>query len=723
MEPDARKCTAIDKAAAAADEPARPEGDLSAFLAEHLAACQVLCCDYFDTLVTRSVYPEQTKKLAAAQLSAILDGRLSGATIYELRREIESNLCRQNALAGRDPEFNLAELAVELQEMLTRMAILPTAWTSPDSWFDLFASIEVAVECQVQIPRPAIVAALREAKAQGKQVCIISDFYIPAAYFKRMLVHHGLTESVDQLLVSCDHGQTKGIGGELYVLAAKALGCSPAEMLMIGDNRQADYTMALRQGLTPFLLDTTAQRQVYDHLALAEEKNGGRAQLNSDFAGIFAAYSHGLFAEMGLSLWYFTHRLFELLIAAKAPAVFFCSKEGEFLLQLFKRYQQQRFGCQPIRCHYLLVSRKATYIASLRPLASEDFSGLFTHYRDISLDDFLRSLNFSPVQAEEICRELGLDGRIRRPGLAAEPDFAQLLSSPVFQELYEDHRQTQSNCLRRYLRSFGEDLAQTGLNLVDVGWKGSIQNNIQRALGGEIVVQGYYLGLLSPTGLSESNRKTGVLFSDMPGHSPFIHVFNNNRSLFEMLLGASHGSADGYFPKSQFAAISLARQSTIMVEVADGAESIGVTTLDLPEERQLFKEKIEPIQASFEHLHDQLTGRMVASLARVPTIEWFARRHGRMVFQPRQAEVDFFSRLYHLENFGIFEFTDFLAGSAPSLLQRLRNLLLLKKDPAAFLETGVWQPVILQRLGLGFLQPIDGAKRHRRLLGHDPEQG
>lgn len=710
-------------AVAAADEPAQPEGQLDAFLAKHLGGCRVLCCDYFDTLVVRSVYPEQTKKLAAAQLSAILDGRLSGATIYELRREIESKLCWQNTLAGRDTEFHLAELAEELQDILARMDLLPPAWTDRDLWFDLFASIEVAVECQVQSLRPAIVAAIGEAKAQGKQVCIISDFYIPKPYFQRILDHHGLAESVDLLLVSCVYGITKGGSGRLYKFAAELLDCSPTEMLMIGDNRRADYEMAIRQGLTPFLVDRSAQRSLYQTLAIVENKTIGQPVLANDFAEIFTAYAPGLFAEMGLSLWCFTHRLFELLIAAKAPAVFFCSKEGEFLLQLFKRYQQQRFGCQPIRCHYLLVSRKATYIASLGPLATEDFAGLFTHYRDISLHDFLRSLNFSPLQAEDICRELGLDGEIRRQGLAAEPDFATLIASPLFEELYEEHRQTQRSCLHRYLQSFGEDLSQIGLNLVDVGWKGSIQNNIHRALAGRITVQGYYLGLLSPTGLSDTNRKTGVLFSDVPRHSPYIHVFNNNRSLFEMLLGASHGSADGYFPKNQFAAISLARQSTIMVEVADGEEGVGVTTLDLPEERRLFKEKIEPIQSSFLQLHDQLTGRMVARLARVPSAEWFARRHGRMVFQPRQSEVDFFTRLYHLENFGIFEFTDFLAGSRPSLLQRLRNLLLLKKDPAALLETGVWQPVILQRLGLGFLQPLDGAKRHRRLLGGGPDQG
>jgi deoxyxylulose-5-phosphate synthase len=72
--------------------------------------------------------------------------------------------------------------------------------------------------------------------------------------------------------------------------------------------------------------------------------------------------------------------------------------------------------------------------------------------------------------------------------------------------------------------------------------------------------------------------------------------------------------------------------------------------------------------------------------------------------------------LYHLENFGLFEFTDFQAGGKILLSQKLKNLRMLLKDPAMMLETGVWPPVIFRRLGLEFLQPLDGRKRLKRLF-------
>ncbi|HSO10446.1 MAG TPA: hypothetical protein VLR45_10690, partial [Desulfoprunum sp.] len=75
---------------------------------------QVICFDYFDTLVYRNVYPEATKKLAAAQLSVALGQRLSGETLYQLRHELEATLCRENTAMGLDPEFSLQHLSDRL---------------------------------------------------------------------------------------------------------------------------------------------------------------------------------------------------------------------------------------------------------------------------------------------------------------------------------------------------------------------------------------------------------------------------------------------------------------------------------------------------------------------------------------------------------------------------------------------------------------------------------
>jgi len=50
-------------------------------------------------------------------------------------------------------------------------------------------------------------------------------------------------------------------------------------------------------------------------------------------------------------------------------------------------------------------------------------------------------------------------------------------------------------------------------------------------------------------------------------------------------------------------------------------------------------------------------------------------------------------------------------------LARLRNLFALIQDPSGHLETGVWPPIILRRLGLDFLTWIEGKKRFKTVFG------
>ena len=140
-----------------------------------------------------------------------------------------------------------------------------------------------------------------------------------------------------------------------------------------------------------------------------------------------------------------------------------------------------------------------------------------------------------------------------------------------------------------------------------------------------------------------------------------------------------------------------------------------VTTLDLPEERRLFGEEIQPIQEQIFADACRLNQAFLRSGCTVPEPEWFARRHARMVFTPTKEEIDFFEYLYGFENFEIFERTDFCTDAKLSLIERWQNFVVLRKNPA-ILEMGIWPPIILRRLGLDFYRHINGYRCFRREL-------
>ena len=690
-----------------------PPGQVCEFLQQQAdAGVNYFCFDYFDTLIVRDVFPEYTKELAASLHSRLLGHHLPPEQLYAIRQQLERTLCEKNAASGGEFEFYLDSFAQEyrllLRKELADVAAPLTILQQTERFIQQILSIETAVEQAVQRPCPDTIQVLAWLRQQGFATVLISDFYLPGLYFDRMLKNMSLHDQFDHIYVSADHGLAKG-SGRLYEKVCSELKCRLEQLYMIGDNPHSDIKMAQEKGLGCTHLRNPAQTSFYEQWHSSDMTSV--SQVKKRFAA--ALPPTGVFKEISSSLWYFTFLLLQELQRQGIEHVFFFSKEGEFLKKLFDRMQDDLFGHRAIASHYFLVSRKATFLASLRPLAEEDFSRLFNHYRDISLRDFLLSLNIEESTAISLCEEIGCDLQTRHQDLQNRDEFKLLLQSDCFQQLYESRRISQRQHFITYLDSYNVDYKKNGLTIVDVGWKGSIQDNVFYILQGYVRMQGFYAGSLTATEQKENNTKKGLLFDDKPVPTPYFNVYNNNRSLFEMMLGASHGSADGYFTPSEFAELPPDHQREIKQRIATGAGELLITTVDLPEERTLFEREIKPVQEQIYRVARSLNRAWLRSNCTLPDPEWFARQHARMVFTPAVAEIDFFAGLYHLENFGIFEYTDFCANDTLSLKQRWHNFRAIRKEPA-ILEMGTWPPIILRRLGLDVYRYINGYRRHRR---------
>ncbi|MFC1831416.1 HAD-IA family hydrolase [Thermodesulfobacteriota bacterium] len=669
----------------------------------------LICFDYFDTLVTRTVYPEYTKEMASTLLSLACGGLVEAGELYKIRSDLEREMCEQRAETGGELEFYLLEFAPRyLDNVRESHQQFFRGWET-ERFTELLLDIELTVETSVQQPLAEVAGVLRKLRQRGIKTVLISDFYLPASHYFQMLAHHGFTELFDHVFVSADYGLAKG-SGRLYGKVCEQVDCRPDQLVMIGDNHLSDVEMAREQGIESLHVRNPRQQEYYQTWKADNKKP------EQEFEKSLSALPEAtVFREMAHSLYFFIYKLFRKLAADGAKEVFFFSKEGEFLKRLFERFQTDLFGRQLIVSHYLLASRKATFLASLGPLPEENFTRLFNHYRDISCRDFLLSLNLEESLAKEICTKAGLDFETRISNFPQSTEFNELKNSTLFQSVYEQRRLQQRENFIYYLDSFGLDFRQQGLTIVDVGWKGSIQDNIYHILEGKVEIRGYYVGSLIASERRKTNSKQGLLFDDTPALTPYFHAYNNNRSLFEMVLGASHGSADGYYTSEQFENLGDDHRKVVGKEISANPGALHVATLDLPEERTLFKEVIAPLQgALFEGFVSQIRTYLGTNCS-LPEPRWFAEKHARMVFTPRDEEIEFFERLYHLENFGVFEYTNFQTGEGLPLGERLKNLKEVIQSKT-LLESGVWPPIILRRLGVGFYRHIDGYRRYRRVF-------
>lgn len=692
----------------------KPEAILQSIRAkaDSMGRTPIVCFDYFDTLVTRCVEPEQTKHLAAGLLSQLFQGRIAGETLYRFRREIEYDLCIANAKTNGEHEFDYEDLGRNLWERLKRNSftdILP----AKDLFIRKLLALDLAVEKAVQRLCREVFRLLLDLQRLEFKLLLVSDFYLPEPEFKKMLAWHGLDRSFAKIYVSTEQKKSKG-SGLIYPKICEDLGVEPGRLLMIGDNPHADIRMARQHGLQAIHVHRSAGGTGKDQIKnldrrMAKKRKGQFQQIVLP-EGVF-------FPEIACSLWLFTHRLFEKLNSRQAKHVFFLSKEGEFLKKLFDQYQCALFGESKIQSHYLLASRRATFIASLRSLDEEDFARLFNHYRDISIREFLQSLNFDNDTIDRLCAKLAGNCNERLPETSNSRIFRNLIGLQEFQDIFETKRCEQRSFFLTYLDSFGVDYETEGFYLVDVGWKGSIQDNIYFILGKKVALAGYYVGSLNATERSDENAKEGLLFDNNPCPSQYLHVYNCNRSLFEMVLGASHGSAREYRKAVDNRIVENNEGNGLEVGGAGGFHPC-VTTEELPEERHLFAKHIKPLQEKVLELNALMNNAYIIEQV-PPPAEWFARQHARMVFFPKKEEIDWFESLYHYENFGIFEYTAFDTTHHFSRYERLIHLKNIIKDRAV-LESGIWPPIILRRFGVGFWHRIDGLRRYCRVFGWMP---
>ena len=257
------------------------------------------------------------------------------------------------------------------------------------------------------------------------------------------------------------------------------------------------------------------------------------------------------FEDLAFSLYLFIERLYEKAKAQGIQDLFFLSREGFLLKKMFDYFMLTK-EMGGIKTHYLQASRRSSFLPSLGPVQDEDFEILFRQYRRISLEMFLKSLALDPY-IPEFVDAIGCDAASFthvREDLPTDPLFLQLMDLPLFQKHYEQERNARSQALENYIASFTEGKLPDKLCLVDVGWKGSIQDNLfswfTRIKGDEACVSGYYIGLTAPGNSHIRNEKYGLLFSNQAGLTPGFHIFNENRSLFEVLLPAQHGSPCRY---------------------------------------------------------------------------------------------------------------------------------------------------------------------------------
>ena len=508
---------------------------------ERSAGCEVLFVDLFDTLVHRTVHPNYALRLWAKFVVRELGLQISGSELFAIRNDSLSYLGIKNRLSSVEVAY--VDLIQEVYLRLTNTDAL--SGTSFEKFTSIFQTADYLSEISVQFKNENLIATITALKKSGYRIYLLTDYYLSKEVVLKILDFHQIGAIFDKVFVSCSLQKSKE-KGTIYAEVLSLTKSKPESTLMIGDNKKSDIENAAKLGIDTYHLKHLSHKIRNKQNLLGDDTNDFRKVCRK--TEVVCLKSDYLFSEYVLHFYFFTERLYINARRHKIKNLFFLAREGFYLKRLFDCYQEMNLiqNESRIGTHYLKASRQSATQIALRPLPQEDFGNFRGKFGKMSLRHFLDWFPFPDNLKEQITEELDYESNETYSNFFKSKTIVRLKGNRTFQEAYERNRQDQKKAFMDYLLSFGPNIEEEGLNLVDVGWGGTMQESIYNFLDKKIPVTGYYLGLKEVYNIQKKTKRYGLNFSVYPSKSFSDDVLKANGQLYEQLLAAPHGSTLSY---------------------------------------------------------------------------------------------------------------------------------------------------------------------------------
>jgi len=483
---------------------------------------KLVSVDVWDTLIVRD-RPADAAKLATAR-RMVLNPAIGGAP--QAADAFEAMACRvavEAQLAAADPaqEYELSDV---LRETLRRLADLPEV--AAGELVAQLAEAEVSDEITWSRPRPDV-----ESVAGWGEVVVASDFYMRADALRQVIGGVCPQWQDVPVFVSVEEGCSKRLDGGLLELIRARSGVQPAAHLHVGDNPHSDVAVQVAAGGMAIQVDRPT---VFPGPGAFGRSDIGLCseRLREQLAGIavadsqYAAHERAGIMTAPLAVIHVA-RAIEQAYELGLDRVHYVSREGLFSSAVHEAIEPllRPPGVAPVIAVHLALSRRATFGASLTPPFRMSLQRMWSMYARQSVRAMLVSIGVDPEQFADDVAAAGLSldevvGDARR-----DARVERLLTDPAVEARIEAHVRTARSLLRRYV------LSRTTLDqpflMADIGWRGTIQDNLVRALGIRESI-GVYVGLFpflnaQPPGARkiaaafDANQGEAYAFADPPG--------------------------------------------------------------------------------------------------------------------------------------------------------------------------------------------------------------
>lgn len=490
----------------------------SADLLRAIDTAELVSFDIFDTLFVRPLSdPEDAFD--------ILGERFGIESFRRIRCEAQVEAFRRMLEAGQGE--------ITLDGIYACMSGLPA-----DVSTESLRQAEVDLELALTVPNADLVDVFK-AVVSRKRVVVVSDMYMPRWFFEALFDKYAVPRV--PMYISADRGATKRDRGELFDLVVSEFGVTADKVLHIGDNHHADVLRARERGLQAFhyINSAAAPYAVSPSLGASIAASMAKLHQRRDAVNTFygLGYRFGGPAALGLLEW-----VRDQTVLDAVDIVLFVARDGYVLNQLVQHGHVS--GLPPHA--YFPGSRVAFALSTINGRNFDQWmefllSGSF----GLSPYEVLERIGVT-VPEQKVMEDLGLGDNVVITGgnLGRVRDFLSAYRAEIIRTAIRNRRG-----LFNLLHSLG---VRPGMRvaMVDVGWSGTTQETLRRALVDLIDVElvGYYLGLADS---AECRRRRtemhmkALLDSNSVGMERMAKLYERRVGV-ELMFSAPHEAIIGY---------------------------------------------------------------------------------------------------------------------------------------------------------------------------------
>lgn len=513
---------------------------------------KVITFDIWDTILKRTCHPEEIKVHTLRyyyykEYFKIKEEYRNELTLYRLRDSIEVEEYEKARERGVDGECNFREVLATLIER-THLG----TEKEKEILKQELPEYEINREIEKTYINPLITDIFNKYDKNTKYC--ISDFYMPKEDLIKILNAHGLDKKFKEIYVSADIMKTKRDEGHLFEYFLEKENIKYENMIHVGDNQHSDIDMAKRYGIETIKIPNP-KKYNFDINNLGNidlkldniKKDASTENLAKLTRENLKEYKKSLYnqgIEFSAIAYYYIYDIIIDAVLKGYDKIYYQTREGETFIKFHEIIEKNNpFPFKVPKAELIEVSRVATFAASLDEFNVQNLLRIWSQYRAQSMKALFKSLDIDIEKYDEYFKKYDIDKEMT----IYEPWFnfkvTTLLQDKEFKKEIEEELKEKREKLLEYLKGKGiENKEGNKIYLVDIGWRGTIQDNLAFVLD-KVHIEGGYIALFDYYNPQRENVAKRALIRDSKVTWEYVAL---TLTIYEMMFSSDTKSVAGY---------------------------------------------------------------------------------------------------------------------------------------------------------------------------------